>query len=301
MLAFAGAGEAIYWAMQLFTEPGDHVIVTVPNYQSMESVPVAAGVDVEGLELWAGTGTDLCWTLDLERFEAMLRPNTRLVGVNFPNNPTGFVPDGATWRVFNRLCHERGVRLVSDEVYRGIEINSGHTIPAAVDINPSAMSINVTSKAYGLPGLRVGWIATHDHKALAKLERAKHYTSIANAGPSELLAAIALRNTDRILERNRQIVAANDQLAVETLGAYPELFEYSSPVGGCVCFPRYLGADGVETFCHRAVTERGVFLLPASIYRSSIGNVPTDRFRIGLGRAHMRRSLAALVDFLGRR
>lgn len=96
VLAFAGAGEAIYWAMQLFTEPGDHVIVTVPNYQSMESIPVAAGVELEGLELWSGTGSDLRWTLDLNRFEAMLRPNTKLVGVNFPNNPTGFVPATAT-------------------------------------------------------------------------------------------------------------------------------------------------------------------------------------------------------------
>jgi aspartate/methionine/tyrosine aminotransferase len=298
VLAFAGAGEALYWAMQLFTEPGDHVIVTVPNYQSMESVPVAVGVDVEGLELWAGTGSDLRWTLDVDRFESMLRPNTKLVGVNFPNNPTGFVPDRETWLVFNRLCHERGVRVVSDEVYRGIEIDPGNTIPAAVDINPSSMSINVTSKAYGLPGLRVGWIATHDRAALADLERAKHYTSISNAGPSEMLTVIALRNSDSILERNRQIVAANDELVAETLGAYRELFEYSSPVGGCVCFPRYLGADGVEAFCSRAVQERGIFLLPASIYRSGIGNVPTDRFRIGLGRTHIPQSLAALVDFL---
>ena len=87
VLAFAGAGEALYWAMQLFIEPGDHVIVTVPNYQSIESIPVAAGVDVEGLPLWTGSGSDLQWTLDLDRFEAMLRPETRLVSLNFPNNP----------------------------------------------------------------------------------------------------------------------------------------------------------------------------------------------------------------------
>jgi len=298
VLAFAGAGEAIFWAMQVFIEPGDHVIVNVPNYQSMESVPVAAGADVEGLALWAGTGADLRWTLDLDRFESMLRPNTRLVGVNFPNNPTGFVPDAETWLAFNRLCHERGVRVVSDEVYRGVEIDPSNTLPAAVDINPTALSINVTSKAYGLPGLRVGWIATHDRAALAKLERAKHYTSISNASPSELLTVIALRNRERILERNRQIIAANDRLAARILGAYPHLFEYASPVGGCVCFPRYLGADGVEAFCHRAVQERGILLLPASLYRSGLGTVPVDRFRIGLGRTHVPQSLDALVSFL---
>jgi aspartate/methionine/tyrosine aminotransferase len=301
VLAFAGAGEAIYWAMQLFTEPGDHVIVSVPNYQSMESIPVAAGVAVEGLELWAGTGSDLRWMLDLDRFESMLRSNTKLVGVNFPNNPTGFVPERDTWRAFNQLCHERGVRVISDEVYRGVEIDLANTIPAAVDINPSAMSINVMSKAYGLPGLRVGWVATHDREALGKLERAKHYTSICNAGPSEMLTEIALRAGDSILERNRHIVAANDELIAETLGAYPDLFEYSSPVGGCVAFPRYLGDDGVEAFCQRAVEERGILLLPASIYRSGLGDVPTDRFRIGLGRTNVPQALAVLVDWLGGR
>lgn len=298
VLGFAGAGEAIYWAMQLFTEPGDHIIVPIPNYQSMESIPVAAGVEVEGFELWTGTGSDRAWTLDLERFEAMLRPTTRLVGVNFPNNPTGFVPDHETWLAFNQLCHDRGIRVVSDEVYRGVEIDPADTLPAAVDINPSALSISVTSKAYGLPGLRVGWVATHDRDALSRLERAKHYTSICNAGPSELLTVIALRNSDTILERNRQIVEANDRLVADTLGAYPDLFDYSSPIGGCVSFPRFLGDGGVEDFCHRAVEEHGVFLLPASIYRSELGQVPSEHFRIGLGRTNVPESLAALVSFL---
>jgi len=298
VLGFAGAGEAMFWAMQLFTEPGDHVIVTVPNYQSMESVPVASGVEVDGLDLWTGTGSDLTWTLDLDRFEAMLRPTTRVVGVNFPNNPTGFVPDAETWMAFNLLCHERGIRVISDEVYRGIEIDPSATLSPAVDVNPTALSVNVMSKAYGLPGLRVGWIASHDRAAIARLERAKHYTSICNAGPSEFLAAIALRNTDRIFERNRQIVTSNDRLAAERLGGCADLFEYSSPVGGCVCFPRYLGADGVEAFCRRAVEQRGVFLLPASIYRSEFGDVPPDRFRIGLGRHDFPTALDALIDHL---
>ncbi len=301
ILGFAGAGEAIFWAMQVFTEPGDHVIVPFPNYQSMESVPVAAGVEVEGFELWSGEGADLEWTLDLERFEAMIRPTTRLVGVNFPNNPTGFVPDHETWLAFNAMCHERGIIVVSDEVYRGVETNPANTIAAAVDINPSALSINVTSKAYGLPGLRVGWVASHDREALGKLERAKHYTSICNAGPSELLTVIALKNSSTILDRNRQIVASNDALVTETFAAYPDLFDYSSPVGGCVCFPRYLGDDGVDAMCRDAVENHGVLLLPARIYQTDLGPIPNDRFRIGLGRTNVDQSLAAFVNFLDQR
>lgn len=294
VLGFAGAGEALFWTMQLFTTPGDHVIVTVPNYQSIESIPIATGVDVEGLPLWKGEGAELEWTLDLDRFEAMLRPTTRLVSVNFPNNPTGYVPDHETWRRFNALCHSRGIRVVSDEVYRGVEIDPSRTLAAASEINPSALSISVTSKAYGLPGLRVGWVVSKDHGALSQLERAKHYTSICNAAPSEALTAIALRNADTILERNRRICEANDRLVSEFMTRRSDLFDYESPDGGCVCFPRYLGPDGVADFCTRAVERSGVFLLPMSVYESDLGPVPTDRFRIGIGRTTVPASLQAL-------
>lgn len=301
VLAFAGAGEALFWAMQLFVEPGDHVIVTVPNYQSIESIPLATGVDIDGLELWTGAGADLQWTLDLERFETLITPKTRLVSVNFPNNPTGFVPDHDTWAAFNAMCHDRGIRVVSDEVYRGVEIEPARTLAPAVDINPSALSVSVMSKAYGLPGLRVGWIASHDREALGRLERAKHYTSICNSAPSEHLAVIALGNGGAILGRNRGIVESNDAAVSAFMSTRPDLFDYASPDGGCVAFPRYLGADGVADFCTRAVEDDGVLLLPNSVYGSELGNVPSDRFRIGLGRTNVPDSLAALGDHLARR
>lgn len=301
VLVFAGAGEALFWAMQLFVEAGDHVLVTLPNYQTIESIPIATGVDVEGVPLWTGQDSSLEWILDLDRFESMLRPETSLVSVNFPNNPTGFVPDAGTWQAFNDLCSERGIRVVSDEVYSGVEIDPSRTLPAAAQINPSALTISVTSKAYGLPGLRVGWVITKDHDALQQLERAKHYTSIANAGPSEHLTVIALNNGDAILQRNRELCRVNDALVLVFMSEHDDLFEYTSPDGGCVAFPRYLGADGVEAFCTRAVEEDGVFLLPASIYASALGSIPNDRFRIGIGRANVPESLAALGDHLNRR
>lgn len=301
VLGFAGAGEALFWAMQLFVNAGDHVIVTVPNYQSIESIPIASGVDVEGLPIWSGEGQGLSWTLDLDRFEAMIRPETSLVSVNFPNNPTGFVPDKKTWAAFNMLCHERNIRVVSDEVYRGVEINRDNTLPAAAEINPSALSISVTSKAYGLPGLRVGWILSQDRAALSRLERAKHYTSICNSGPSEHLAVIALNNGDKILAKNRAIVAENDKEVHRFMARHTDLFEYETPVGSCVAFPRYLGSDGVDAFCTRAVEEDGVMLLPPSVYRSGLAEVPMDRFRIGIGRSNVPECLDALERHLQKR
>lgn len=298
-LGFAGAGEPLFWAMQLFVEPGDHVIVNVPNYQSIESVPVAAGVHVEGLPLWTddGDGTRR-WTLDLDRFESMLRPNTSLVSVNFPNNPTGFVPDADTWRAFVALCDERGVRLISDEVYRGVELDPANTIPAAAELSPRALSISVMSKAWGLPGLRVGWVASQDREALGRLERAKHYTSICNAGPSEVLATVALRNSEKILARNRAICTANDALVADFFGRRPELFAYESPVGGCVSFPRWLGPGTAAEFCTRAVEQDGVLLLPSFVYESGLVDVPMDHFRIGIGRTNVPECLDALARHL---
>ncbi len=301
VLAFAGAGEALFWAMQLFVDSGDHVVVNVPNYQSVESIPVATGVDVSGLPLWTGSGADLQWTMDLELFESLLRPETSLVSVNFPNNPTGFVPDLDTWVGFNQICHERGIRVVSDEVYRGVELDPARTLPAAAEINPSALSVSVMSKAYGLPGLRVGWVVSQDHEALSRLERAKHYTSICNAAPGEKLASVALRNSGAVLARNREVVAAGDAAVTEVFGRYPELFDYQTPDGGCVSFVRYLGGDGVEAFCTRAVEEDGVLLLPHTVYRSGLAEVPTDRFRIGIGRRNVPECLEALEAHLAKR
>ncbi len=298
VLCFAGAEEAMFWALQLLVGPGDHAVVTVPNYQSLEAVTVASGAEVDGLPLWSGSGDGLRWTLDLDRLRSLLRPSTRLVAVNVPNNPTGFVPDHDTWAELVALCDERGIRLFADEVYRGIELDPSRTLTQAADLSPTALSLNVVSKAYGLAGLRVGWLACRDRAVLERLERAKHYTTICNAGPSEHLATIALRHADAIRERNRAIVAANVPVLAAFVAEHADRFAVDPPDGGCVTFGRYLGDDGVEAMCRRAVEEAGVVLLPASIYRSSLAEVPTDRFRIGLGRRDVPTSLDRLRQHL---
>ncbi len=297
VLVFAGAEEAIYWLMRLLAGPGDHLVVTVPNYQAIETLPLANGADVTGVLLDPLDG----WRLDVDAVRAALRPSTTAVVVNVPNNPTGALPDQATWRALAELCGEAGVRLVSDEVYRGIELDPARTLPQAADLLPAAVSVNVMSKAYGLPGLRVGWVACRDHALLEALERHKHYTSICDAGPSEFLATVALRARDQVLARTRGIVAANLPVFDAFFARHPDLFEWAAPDGGCVAFPRYLGADGVEDFCRDLVETEGVLLLPASIYASELARVPADRFRIGVGRRDPEPALEALERFLAGR
>jgi aspartate/methionine/tyrosine aminotransferase len=289
VLAFAGAEEAMFWALQELLGPGDHALVTVPNYQSMESVAIATGADVEGLVLRGEDG----WALDLAELERRLRPDTRVVAINFPNNPTGAMPDPGTFRALVALCDERGIRLFSDEVYRGLE---AEPLPQAADVSGRALSLNVMSKAYGLPGLRVGWLACRDRALLERLERRKHYTTICNAVPSEHLAAIALRAGEAIRARNRAIVAQNLPVFEDFFASRP--VEWEPPQGGCVCFPRLTTGEPTSTFCRRLVEEAGVILLPADVFASELGEVPSDRFRLGAGRRDPGPALEALGHFM---
>ncbi|MBZ7922054.1 pyridoxal phosphate-dependent aminotransferase [Ensifer adhaerens] len=280
ILCFAGAEEGLYCAMLALLGPDDHAIVTVPNYQSMETLPVTIAGTVTGVPLRPENN----WRLDIADVRAALRPNTKLICVNFPNNPTGAIADQETFAALAKLCAERGIHLFSDEVYRGLERDASLRLPQAAELFERGISLNVMSKAYGLPGLRIGWIACRDHALLERMEKMKHYLSICNSRPSEVLATIALKARAVILDRNRALVSAN----LEKLGAFfaefPDLYEWRAPDGGCVGFARYLGADGVETHCRRLVEEAGVLLLPSSLFVSDLLPVATDRFRVGFGR-----------------
>ncbi len=295
ILCFAGAEEAIYASMRVMLGPEDHAVVVTPNYQSAETVPLAQCA-VTGVALDAADG----WSLDIDAVEAALRPNTALVSINFPNNPTGKVLERERFDALVALCRRRGIWLFSDEVYRLIERDPSRRLPQVADVYERGLSLNVMSKAYGLAGLRVGWIAAQDRGLLARLERYKHYLSICNGAPSELLATIALKNRARILARNRALVARNLDLLSAFFAAFPGLFQWSVPEGGCIGFPRYLGADGVEHFTDRLLADTGILLLPASNFASDLTPVPMDRFRVGFGRAGIVEALDAWRDWLRR-
>jgi hypothetical protein len=295
ILCFAGAEEAIYVAMRVLLEPDAHAIVITPNYQAAETVPLSI-CEVTGVPLDPERG----WDLDFDLLREAVRPNTRLISINFPNNPTGKIIPRATLDAIVELCRAHDIWLFSDEVYRLIERDPALRLPQAVDLYERAISLNVMSKAYGLPGLRIGWLACKDHRALQRFERYKHYLSICNSAPSEMLALIALKARDRVLGRTRAIVRRNVAELDAFFADYPELFDWREPDGSCVAFVRYLGEDGVEAFTRRLAEEAGIIFLPSSIYRSELHDVPADYFRIGFGRAHVPEGLAALREWLER-
>lgn len=280
ILCLAGAGEGIYMAMRVLLCKHDHAIVVVPNYQSAETVALEV-CQVTGVALHSENE----WRIDINEIKQAIRPSTKLISINFPHNPTGTTMPKEDLDALISLCREHDLYLFSDEVYRGIEIDTANQMPQIADVYEKGISLNVMSKAYGLPGLRIGWIATKDKEALQEIERYKHYLSICNSAPSEQLALIALNNKESILERNKSILRTNLQRLEAFFDEFDTLFEWQRPRGGCVAFPKYIGSDGVEAFCRSLIEESGVLLLPASIYQSELMPSPKDHFRIGYGRS----------------
>ncbi|MGH6880753.1 aminotransferase class I/II-fold pyridoxal phosphate-dependent enzyme [Hypericibacter sp.] len=295
ILCFAGAEEGIYIANHALMDPGDHAIVVTPNYQAAETVPLSIGT-ATGVPL----DPDRDWSLDLGRVEAAIQPNTRLVSINFPHNPTGKILERDVLEELVALCRRHGLWLFSDEVYRLLGPDPARHLPPVADLYERGLSLNVMSKAYGLSGLRIGWIACADRALLTRMERMKHYLSICNSAPSERLALIALKARERILARNNARVRENLVLLDRFFAEFPELFEWRRPDGGCVGYPRYIGPGTVDDFATDLVEQAGVLLLPSRIYRSALGPTPTDRFRIGFGRANLAEGLAAFRGHLRR-
>jgi aspartate/methionine/tyrosine aminotransferase len=295
ILCFAGAEEGVYTAMRVLLRAEDHAIVVVPNYQAAETVPLDI-CDVTGVAL----DPDNHWHLDLDDIRQAIRPSTKLISVCFPNNPTGHIIPHDEYETLIDICREHGLYLFSDEVYRGVELDPSKRIMQAADAYEKGLSLNVMSKAYGLPGLRIGWIATQDKDILRRLERYKHFLSICNSAPSERLAVIALSVREKLLDRTRTLTRSNVRKLDEFFAEYPDIFDWQHPDGSCIGYPRFLGRGGVETFCERLAEEEGLLLLPASIYHSELMAAPTDRFRIGFGRDNMDAGLSAFRAFMDR-
>jgi aspartate/methionine/tyrosine aminotransferase len=289
VLVCSGAQEAIFVALGSMLGPGDHVVVVWPSYQSLHEVARASGADVTLLPLEHEHG----WELDLDRLRAALRPATRAVVVNFPHSPTGALPPASTLTELAALAEERGFWLVADEVYRLLELDPGDRWPAAVDSSRRAISIDVMTKAFGLGGLRIGWIACHDPELLRRFAARKDYTTICNSAPSEILAIIGLRAADRLLERSMAIVRTNLERLDAFFAEQSGWIEWVRPLAGTVGFPRLRDGLDADRFAAAMVEAEGVLVLPGSLFGH-----PGNHLRIGFGRRDLPGALAGLLRFV---
>ena len=293
ILCLAGAGEGLYAVAKVLLQAGDHVLVPTPNYQSAETVPLSV-CEVTGIPLrrtapimGPGSQSRGGWRLHPEDVRAAIRPNTKLLSLNFPHNPTGMLMTREDLDAVIALCRHNGIYILCDEVYRGVELEPVDQMPQIADLYERGVSLNVISKAYGMPGLRIGWIASQDTSLLQKVERYKHYLSICNSAPSERLTLIALKARHTILARNHALLHENVRLLEQLFAEFPGVVDWQRPQGGCVAFPRCTAPEGGEEFCRKLIEESGVLLLPSSIYASELTDVPQDHFRIGFGRDRM--------------
>lgn len=292
VLVFAGAEEAIFCLVNVLMAPSDHAIVTWPGYQSLYEVARAAGADVTLHELHEADG----WALDLARLRAQLTPQTRLIVVNTPHNPTGMLPDRATFDGLVALADEAGATLLVDEVYRDLEFDPADQLPAGAEATPRGVSVGVMSKSFAMAGLRIGWLASRDRELLARCAAFKDYTTICSAAPSEILALIGLRARDVVLARSRGIVAANLERLDAFFEAWSDRFTWVRPRAGSVGFPR-LTVPGVsiDAWAAELVEAEGVLLLPGSQFGFG-GN----HFRLGFGRTDLPVALERLEAFASR-
>jgi len=289
ILCFAGAEDGIFCALHTLCEQGDHVIVLTPCYQSLIEIPKLNVAQITGIPLLPENK----WRIDLDEIKKAIKQNTKCIVINFPHNPTGQIITQAELNDLITLCDAHGLWLFSDEVYRLLGNPKESWSQPAAEIYPKALSLGVMSKAFGMPGLRIGWIACQDKQLLKKIEYMKHYTSICNSAPSEIISLIALRNKDKILARNNLIVAENLKLLDVFIERYRNLFEWVRPQGGCIGFVKYKGQESIEGFSERLIKEKGVLLMPASNYDHE-----SNHFRIGFGRKNMPEALAKLEEFL---
>ena len=291
VLVFSGAEEAIFVIANVLLGPGDHAIVAWPSYQSLHEVARSTGADVSLLELRAEDG----WAIDVDRLRNQLTPATRLIVINVPHNPTGAVPDAATFRAIVDLAADAGATLLVDEVYRFLERDPAGRHPAGADAGPHGVSIGVMSKSFALAGLRIGWLATHDATLLDRAARFKDYTTICASAPAEVLSLIALRARDEVLARSRRIVDGNLELLDAFFERQSAHFAWVRPAGGPVGFPGLRDGVPIDRFAQDLLEAEGVLLAPGSIFGH-----PGNHFRLGFGRTTLPAALAELEAFTTR-
>jgi aspartate/methionine/tyrosine aminotransferase len=286
-----GAAEAIYLTARCLLGPGDHAVVVQPAYEALHRVTRSTGADLSSVWLDADRG----WRLDLDQVVEAFTPSTRALFLNYPHNPTGALLPVDDFRALIEVADDRDIAVVSDEVYRYLEHDPLDRLPAAADLSDRAVSIGVMSKAYGLAGLRVGWITTRDRAVRRRLQSLKDYTSVCASAPSEILALAALRAREVVVGRCRRIVLDNLAHVSTFLDRWSDLLTWVPPRGGTVGFPQLSASLPVDVLVEDLARTESVLVLPGSVF-----DAKDNRLRIGLGRTDTPSALSRFDDYLTR-
>ena len=286
VLLTSGAAPALFIVATVLLEKGDHAVVLSPNYATNLETPRGIGADLGEVEITFEDG----WELDVELLASRLRPETKLVSITYPHNPTGAMIDAATLeRIVELIDAHPSARLLLDETYRSL---SPQQLPQAAALSERALSISSMSKSYGLPGLRMGWLVCRDAELAETLLAAKEQILICGSAADEEMAARVLEAKDRILPPiqariDEHLGIVREWMATEAA----DVFEWVEPKAGVVGMPRFRDPESVDIdrFYETLLADHGTYVgpghwfgQPRSCFRLGFGWPTTDELHSGL-------------------
>jgi aspartate/methionine/tyrosine aminotransferase len=276
--------EGIYLSLRALVKQDEHVIVLSPAYDALYNISEHI---TKNTSRWFLKNDGKSWSLDFEQLESLVHSKTKLLIINFPHNPTGFMPSQAELKKIVEIAEKYKVRIFSDEIYRGLEFGAEAPSLSLADMSENAIVMSGASKGLGLPGLRFGWLAVKDMHLYKELLNLKSYTSMCSPQTLEYLGTMAIKAAPKLLEKNLKIVTDNILAAEVFFEKWSKQLNWLKPVAGSVSVVK-VNEPSAEQFCHMLATKFGVVLLPIKYM-----GYEDKYFRIGLGRLDFKTNLDA--------
>jgi aspartate/methionine/tyrosine aminotransferase len=266
-----GASEALVAVMWLAAEPGANVIIPRPGFTTFSALPESLGLETRFYRVRRENN----FRIDLDEIKRLADGNTKLVLINNPHNPTGATVSDSEMEALHDFTAERGIQLVSDEVYHPIY----HGIPTQSAARlPHATVISDLSKAFSISGVRTGWMIEHDVQRRQQYWTARAYFSICNSTTGEILSEIAIRKRDLVLGRAQKAASQNLNILETFMAEHRDLLGWIHPQGGMTAFPWLVNGENDRLFC-QAAAERGILLAPGDCFDTP------SHFRLGFAAA----------------
>ena len=254
-----GTSEANYILALALLRAGDAVALEIPNYLQLWGVPRSLGATVERFELERVDGV---WDINWESFEKAVTPKTRFVYITNPNNPTGAVLSRKAMERIIKRIDEMGAYLIADEVYQGAEIK-GERTPSFWGMSDRVIVTSGLSKAYGIPGVRIGWMVGPP-EIIASCWTQHDYITICPNKISDHIARVAVSPDvrDQLFARTRQVLRANLPTLQEWAGGLGDFFELVPPQAGAIAFLKYNADAESIPLCERILKEQSTLIVP---------------------------------------
>jgi aspartate/methionine/tyrosine aminotransferase len=290
VLVTCGGSEANFTCTWALLEPGDEIVFTMPNYMQIAGLAPAFGATVKPLWL----RESLAWAMDPDDLKRVVTSKTRMIAICNPNNPTGAILDASAREAIVSAAAKVGAWILADEVYRGAEFQGG-MIPSFWGSYESILCTAGLSKAYGLPGLRTGWVVGPP-QMIERLWGYHDYTSIAPTVLTDRLASVALEPKRRawILDRTRRILKKNYPVLKQWLDSHSDRFSHIPPKAGAIAWAGLLGGGNSARLTEDLLARKNVLVVPGE----QLGMESHLRFGYGGDADQLRRALARVDEYL---